>query len=109
MGSDQQNDVLSLQRAERVRQELVRLGIDPDRIQTVGRGEREPLVPTDDEVRRAAQSAGGDHRPLIARAASAPFHRTTSTVRSSDGCGAGGEARHVLTDRLADLADAGRR
>jgi outer membrane protein OmpA-like peptidoglycan-associated protein len=50
VGSDQQNDALSLQRAERVRQELVRLGIDADRIVTVARGEREPLVPTDDEV-----------------------------------------------------------
>ena len=50
MGSDQHNDVLSLQRAERVRQELIRLGIDPGAILTVGRGEREPLIPTDDEV-----------------------------------------------------------
>ena len=50
VGSDQQNDVLSLQRAERIRQALVRLGMDTDRIQTVGRGEREPLVPTEDEV-----------------------------------------------------------
>ena len=50
VGTDQQNDVLSLQRAERVRQELVRLGVDPNSMSTVGRGEREPLVPTDDEV-----------------------------------------------------------
>lgn len=50
VGSDQQNDALSLQRAERVRQELVRLGIATERIETVGRGERELLVPTEDEV-----------------------------------------------------------
>ena len=50
VGSDQQNDVLSLQRAERIRQDLVRLGMATDGIQTVGRGEREPLVPTEDEV-----------------------------------------------------------
>jgi outer membrane protein OmpA-like peptidoglycan-associated protein len=50
VGSDQQNDALSLQRAERIRQELVRLGIATDSILTVGRGEREPLVPTEDEV-----------------------------------------------------------
>jgi len=50
VGSDQQNDVLSLQRAERIRQELIRLGIATELIETVGRGEREPLVPTDDEV-----------------------------------------------------------
>jgi outer membrane protein OmpA-like peptidoglycan-associated protein len=50
VGSDQQNDALSLQRAERVRQELISLGVSPDRIAAVGRGEREPLVPTADEV-----------------------------------------------------------
>jgi outer membrane protein OmpA-like peptidoglycan-associated protein len=50
VGSDQQNDALSLQRAERIRQELVGLGVAADRIQTVGRGERELLVPTADEV-----------------------------------------------------------
>jgi OmpA-OmpF porin, OOP family len=50
IGSDQQNDALSLQRAERIRQELVQLGLPADRVEAVGRGEREPLVPTDDEV-----------------------------------------------------------
>ena len=50
VGSDEQNDVLSLQRAERIRGELVQLGIAVDRIQTVGRGERDPLVPTEDDV-----------------------------------------------------------
>jgi outer membrane protein OmpA-like peptidoglycan-associated protein len=44
------NDALSRQRAERVRVELLRLGIAPERIQVSGRGEREPLVPTEDEV-----------------------------------------------------------
>jgi OmpA-OmpF porin, OOP family len=33
-----------------VRDELVRVGIPPDRISVAGRGEREPLIPTDDEV-----------------------------------------------------------
>lgn len=50
VGSVAYNDALSLQRAERVRGELVRLGIQLDRIQVAGRGEREPLIPTDDEV-----------------------------------------------------------
>jgi outer membrane protein OmpA-like peptidoglycan-associated protein len=50
VGNAQQNDALSLQRAERARELLVRMGIPPARITTVGRGEREPLVPTDDEV-----------------------------------------------------------
>jgi outer membrane protein OmpA-like peptidoglycan-associated protein len=50
VGSDQQNDALSLQRAERIRVELVGLGVTGERIQTVGRGEREPLVATADEV-----------------------------------------------------------
>jgi outer membrane protein OmpA-like peptidoglycan-associated protein len=50
LASDEYNDRLSLQRAQRVREELVKLGIAPDRIQTAGRGEREPLVPTADGV-----------------------------------------------------------
>ena len=50
VGTVEQNDVLSLQRAERVRQALLGLGIAADRVQAVGRGEREPLVPTEDEV-----------------------------------------------------------
>jgi outer membrane protein OmpA-like peptidoglycan-associated protein len=50
VGTEQFNDSLSLQRAERVRGELVKLGIVEARVQIAGRGEREPLVPTDDEV-----------------------------------------------------------
>ena len=50
VGTLQFNDRLSLQRAERVRSELVKLGIEEARIQIAGRGEREPLVPTADEV-----------------------------------------------------------
>lgn len=50
VGNMQFNDRLSLQRAERVRDELVKLGIAEARVQIAGRGEREPLVPTDDEV-----------------------------------------------------------
>jgi outer membrane protein OmpA-like peptidoglycan-associated protein len=44
------NDALSLRRAARVRDELVKAGIAADRIRVEGRGEREPLVPTADEV-----------------------------------------------------------
>jgi outer membrane protein OmpA-like peptidoglycan-associated protein len=44
------NDRLSRQRAERVRAELVRLGVDAARISVEGRGERELLVPTTDEM-----------------------------------------------------------
>jgi outer membrane protein OmpA-like peptidoglycan-associated protein len=44
------NDALSLRRAERVRDELVQAGVPADRVRVEGRGEREPLVPTDDEV-----------------------------------------------------------
>jgi outer membrane protein OmpA-like peptidoglycan-associated protein len=53
VGSLQFNDRLSLQRAERVRAELVKLGIDQARIQIAGRGERELLVPTADEIAEA--------------------------------------------------------
>jgi outer membrane protein OmpA-like peptidoglycan-associated protein len=44
------NDGLSLRRAERVRTGLVTLGIPADQISVAGRGEREPLVATEDEV-----------------------------------------------------------
>jgi outer membrane protein OmpA-like peptidoglycan-associated protein len=44
------NDKLSLARAERVRDMLVGLGIEGSRIQSAGRGKRELLVPTDDNV-----------------------------------------------------------
>lgn len=50
LAADDYNDRLSLQRAQRVRDELIKLGIDPKRIRAAGRGEREPLVPTADGV-----------------------------------------------------------
>jgi outer membrane protein OmpA-like peptidoglycan-associated protein len=50
VGSVQANDGLSIRRAERMRDELVKLGAAADRVEVSGRGEREPLVPTADEV-----------------------------------------------------------
>jgi OmpA-OmpF porin, OOP family len=50
VGTLEYNDALSLRRAERVRQDLVQMGVARDSIQVAGRGEREPLVPTPDEV-----------------------------------------------------------
>lgn len=50
VGSVPYNDTLSLRRAERVRDELVKVGIAAGRIRVEGRGEREPLVATADEV-----------------------------------------------------------
>lgn len=44
------NDALSLQRAEKLRELLIAKGGDASRISVAGRGEREPLVPTADEV-----------------------------------------------------------
>jgi outer membrane protein OmpA-like peptidoglycan-associated protein len=44
------NDALSLRRAERVRAQLVQIGIPSEQILVAGRGEREPIVPTEDEV-----------------------------------------------------------
>ena len=48
VGKDASNDALSLQRADRVRTELLSLGIAPSRVSSAGRGEREPLVRTVD-------------------------------------------------------------
>ena len=50
VGSSQSNDVLSQQRAEVIRAGLVKSGIAPENIVTVGRGKREPAVPTADGV-----------------------------------------------------------
>jgi len=50
VGSHADNDALSLQRAQTMREEMLSLGIPPDRIRASGRGEREPLVPTEDGI-----------------------------------------------------------
>jgi outer membrane protein OmpA-like peptidoglycan-associated protein len=50
VGAGQYNDKLSLERAERVREELIRLGIPDANIVVEGRGKREPLVATEDGV-----------------------------------------------------------
>jgi OmpA-OmpF porin, OOP family len=50
VGSMQYNDVLSLRRAERCRDELIKLGIPKVRISVAGRGAREPEVQTADQV-----------------------------------------------------------
>ena len=51
VGNEQANDELSLARAERVKSEFVAQGIAPaERIRAAGRGEREPVVPTENDV-----------------------------------------------------------
>lgn len=50
VGSVQDNDRLALRRAERLRGELMKLGLPDDSVQATGRGERDPLVATADEV-----------------------------------------------------------
>ena len=49
-GSGEANDALSLRRAQAIRDLLVQRGFRGDLILPVGRGERELLVPTEDEV-----------------------------------------------------------
>ncbi len=51
VGKLEDNDALSIRRAEKVRQELINKGVPADSIQATGRGEREPLVETEDEVK----------------------------------------------------------
>lgn len=53
VGSAQSNDALSLTRAEAVRALLIEAGLPGDKLEAVGRGEREPLVATADEVAEA--------------------------------------------------------
>ena len=49
-GALEANDSLSLQRAQAVRDLLIERGFKAALIDAVGRGEREPVVPTEDEV-----------------------------------------------------------
>ena len=50
VGSVSDNDKLSRKRADSIRQQMMLRGIEADNIQSTGRGEREPLIPTTDEV-----------------------------------------------------------
>jgi OOP family OmpA-OmpF porin len=50
VGNAQFNDQLSRQRAQRVRDDLIKRGISADRIEVSGRGKREPLIPTPEGV-----------------------------------------------------------
>ena len=50
VGNVETNDELSLARAERVKSDLVGQGLPAERISVAGRGERDPIVPTDDGV-----------------------------------------------------------
>lgn len=50
VGTDAFNDVLSRQRAEVVRLALLARGVAADKVMTIGRGKREPVVPTADGV-----------------------------------------------------------
>jgi outer membrane protein OmpA-like peptidoglycan-associated protein len=50
VGAQDANDKLSLQRAERLKADFLAQGIPALRVDAAGRGEREPLVPTGDNV-----------------------------------------------------------
>jgi OOP family OmpA-OmpF porin len=50
VGTVESNDALSLRRAAAIRELVVKRGFDPTRVYAIGRGEREPVVPTADEV-----------------------------------------------------------
>jgi outer membrane protein OmpA-like peptidoglycan-associated protein len=50
VGAAEANDALSVRRAEQVRAMLVGMGMDQAIVRATGRGEREPLEPTGDDV-----------------------------------------------------------
>lgn len=50
VGTVESNDTLSLRRAQAVRELVIQRGFDALRVDAIGRGEREPVVPTADEV-----------------------------------------------------------
>jgi len=53
LGKVEDNDRLSIQRAEAIRDVLIKNGLHASFIRAVGRGEREPLIPTPDEQAEA--------------------------------------------------------
>lgn len=53
VGAESENQVLSQQRAESVRQKLIDLGISPDRILAIGRGELSPIATNETDNGRA--------------------------------------------------------
>ena len=53
VGSADSNDALSKNRAEAMREVLIETGVAAEMIEAVGRGERDPLVPTEDNVAEA--------------------------------------------------------
>lgn len=53
VGAVAANDALSLKRAAKVRDALIGIGLTAKSVSTAGRGEREPLVATEDEVAEA--------------------------------------------------------
>lgn len=52
IGSDRSNQILSEGRCKEVRQAMIDRGIDGNRIEIKGRGEREPIVPNDSDEHR---------------------------------------------------------
>ena len=50
VGSAEGNDKLSLKRAQGIAELLVESGVPAEKLEAVGRGERDPLVPTADDV-----------------------------------------------------------
>lgn len=52
IGSDRSNQILSEGRCEEVRRAMIDRGISPDRIEIEGRGERDPIVPNDNDEHR---------------------------------------------------------
>ena len=53
IGSDESNQILSEGRANAVKRDLIKRGIDPERIETEGKGESEPVADNDTEEGRA--------------------------------------------------------
>lgn len=57
VGPEGRNQALSLKRAEKVRQSLIKLGVPADNIRVVGRGERDLMVPTPDNTKEPRNRA----------------------------------------------------
>ena len=52
VGKDDYNQRLSEGRSASVKQEMINRGINPNRIETIGHGEKDPIVPNDSDEHR---------------------------------------------------------
>ena len=81
VGSVQSNDALSLRRAQKIRDDMVKLGVPADQIQVAGRESASRSWPP--RTRSPSRGIAASRSACAERPAHGPFHRRMSRARSS--------------------------